>query len=56
MSKFYDNSIVPNEIKRNYDVYDRVNELGIDNQALITALSASQSLSNLFIEWIYILL
>ena len=30
MSKFYDNSIVPNEIKRNYDVYDRINELGID--------------------------
>ena len=30
MSKFYDNSIVPEELKRNYDVYDRIKELGID--------------------------
>ena len=30
MSNFYDNSIVPNELKRNFDVYDRIRELNID--------------------------
>ena len=30
MSIFYDNSIVPNELKRNFDVYDRIKELNID--------------------------
>ena len=30
MGSFYDNSIIPAELRRNYDVYDRVNELGID--------------------------
>ena len=27
MSNFYDNSIVPNELKRNFDVYDRIRNL-----------------------------
>ena len=30
MSNFYDNSIVPNELKRNFDVYERIKELKID--------------------------
>ena len=30
MSNYYDNSIVPNELKRNFDVYDRIKELNID--------------------------
>ena len=30
MSKFYDHAIVPTELRRNYNVYDRISELGID--------------------------
>ncbi len=30
MGKFYDNSINPPELRRTYDVYDRIGELGID--------------------------
>ena len=30
MSKFYDESIIPQELRRNYDVYDRMRELDID--------------------------
>ena len=30
MSNYYDNSIVPNELKRNFDVYDRIKELNIN--------------------------
>lgn len=30
MSKFYDDSIIPAQLRRNFDVYDRVKELGID--------------------------
>ncbi len=30
MGKYYDNSIIPNELKRNFDVYERIKELGID--------------------------
>ncbi len=30
MGKFYENSIVPNELKRKFDVYDRIKELKID--------------------------
>ena len=28
MSSFYDNSIIPEALRRNYDVYDRIRELG----------------------------
>jgi hypothetical protein len=30
MGAFYDNSIIPDHLKRNFDVYDRINKLGID--------------------------
>ena len=30
MGKFYDNSIVPDHMKRDFDVYDRINELNMD--------------------------
>jgi len=30
MSKFYENSIIPEEVRRDYDVYERISELGID--------------------------
>jgi hypothetical protein len=30
MGKFYDNSVVPDELKRKFDVYDRIKELDID--------------------------
>jgi len=30
MGKFYDNSIIPQKLKRNFDVYERINNLGID--------------------------
>ena len=30
MGKFYDNSIIPAELRRNFDVYDRIRELGIE--------------------------
>ena len=29
MSHYYENSIVPKEIRRNFNVYDRINKLGI---------------------------
>ena len=29
MGKFYENSIVPKEMRRDYDVYDRIKKLGI---------------------------
>ncbi len=30
MGSFYDNSIIPAELRRNFDVYDRISELDID--------------------------
>ena len=30
MGKYYDDAIIPDELRRNFDVYDRVTELGID--------------------------
>jgi hypothetical protein len=30
MGKFYDNSVVPDELKRKFDVYDRIKDLDID--------------------------
>ena len=30
MGKYYANSIIPDELKRNFDVYERIKELGID--------------------------
>ena len=30
MGKHYDESIIPQDLRRNYDVYDRIGELGID--------------------------
>ena len=30
MSKFYKNSIIPEKLKRNFDVYERINQLGIN--------------------------
>lgn len=30
MSRFYENSIIPAALRRNYDVYDRVEQLGLD--------------------------
>ena len=30
MGKFYDNSIIPQKLKRNFDVYERIKNLGID--------------------------
>ena len=29
MGKFYDESILPQEMRRNFDVYDRIERLGI---------------------------
>ena len=29
MSKFYDEALIPDELRRNFDVYDRIRELGI---------------------------
>ena len=29
MSKFYDEALIPDELRRSYDVYDRIRELGI---------------------------
>lgn len=30
MGKFYESSIIPAELRRNYDVYDRIREIGLD--------------------------
>ena len=30
MGKFYDNSIIPDEMRRKFDVYDRIKKLGLD--------------------------
>ncbi len=30
MSKFYDEALLPDEMRRNFDVYDRIRELGIE--------------------------
>ena len=30
MGIFYDNSIIPDHLKRKFDVYDRINKLGMD--------------------------
>jgi len=30
MSRFYENSVVPEALRRHYDVYDRIRELGLD--------------------------
>ena len=30
MGKHYDQSVIPQELRRNYDVYDRIKQLGID--------------------------
>jgi hypothetical protein len=30
LSKYYDEAIIPDELRRNFDVYDRIKELGID--------------------------
>ena len=30
MGTFYDNSIVPDHLRRDFDVYDRINELKMD--------------------------
>jgi len=30
MGTFYDNSIVPDHLRRDFDVYDRINELTMD--------------------------
>ena len=30
MSKFYDETLLPDEMRRNFDVYDRIRELGIE--------------------------
>ena len=30
MGKYYDNSIIPKHLRRNFDVYERINKLGID--------------------------
>ena len=30
MGKFYDQALIPAELRRNYDVYDRIGKLGID--------------------------
>ena len=29
MSKFYDEALLPDELRRSFDVYDRIRELGI---------------------------
>ena len=29
MSKYYDNAIIPSELRRNFDVYDRIKDLGV---------------------------
>ena len=29
MSKFYDEALIPNELRRHFDVYDRIQELGV---------------------------
>ena len=30
MGKHYDEALIPNEMRRNFDVYDRIKDLGID--------------------------
>ena len=30
MGKFYKNSIIPEKLRRNFDVYERINQLGIN--------------------------
>ena len=30
MSRYYDEAVMPDELRRNYDVYDRIRELGIE--------------------------
>ena len=34
MGKHYEESIIPEDLRRTYDVYDRVSELGIDLREL----------------------
>ena len=30
MSKYYDNAIIPNELRRTFDVYDRIKDQGVE--------------------------
>ena len=30
MGKYYKNSIIPEKLRRNFDVYERINQLGIN--------------------------
>ena len=30
MGKYYDEALIPDEMRRNYDVYERIESLGID--------------------------
>ena len=47
MGKYYDNSIIPKHLRRNFDVYERINKLGIDlgkERDWLTDLKCIQSL------------
>ena len=37
MGKYYDNSIIPQEMRRDFDVYDRIEKLGIPIYDMVTA-------------------
>ena len=47
MGKYCDDAIIPNELRRSFDVYDRVSELGIDlkSQAEIVTSLAGRNIA-----------
>ena len=53
LGKFYDEAIIPSELRRNFDVYDRVSELGIDLKSqdeIVTSLAGRNIAGAVFHE------
>ena len=53
MSKFYEESIIPKELRRNFDVYDRIRELKIDlgkREEQVTSLAGLNIARVVFLE------
>ena len=53
LGKYYDDAIIPDELRRNFDVYDRVSELGIDlgsQDEIVTSLAGRNIAGAVFHE------
>lgn len=53
MGRFYDDALIPSELRRNFDVYDRIRELGIELgtwEENVTSLTGAGIASAVFVE------